>query len=244
MARVHKSLWAWLLVWLFLTGFAKTKIDQKFAWPYPPVNTLIVTADYTTDLSSLLLGAHRLAADIAYIQFLQYYGVTKHDHDHSEHDKHEHVHGETYPLLLEFGRRMARLDPYFHTAILEVAGSLSFNEGRIGESLGLLREAIELDPMYYRYRLYAAGILYKHSGENDKLIDVLAQAVRYPDSPYMLKNVLANLYKKQGRFLESAQMRLLMAQTGPTAAEREYAAMKLEQFLQEHPEIRARLTPP
>ena len=216
MARVEKTLWIWLTGWVLVAGFAQMQIEKKFRWPFPPVNTMVPTENYSTDLGAILLGTRRLATDIAYVQFLQYYGRRQEDEEEG-HEKHSHFDSDAgvYPELLTFGRRMARLDPFFHSAILEVSGSLAFNQKRVAESLSLLQEAIELDPMYYRYRLYAAAILYKSEGQDDKLIDILAEAVRFPDSPYMLKNILAILYKKRGRYVESAKMRLLMMETGP-----------------------------
>lgn len=250
MARVQKSLWLWLGIWIFLTGFAQYQISRRFEWRYPPLNTLVVTENYTTDVSALFLGAHRLAADIAYVQFLQYYGVREHagadehGHDHHEGDGHDHGHADfdigVYPLLKEFGRRIMRLDPYFNAAVLDVAGSLAFNQKRIDEALDVLKEAVTLDPAFYRYRLYVAAILYRHEGQDNKLIDALAEAVRYPDAPFMLKNILVNLYKKQGRFMEAARLYLEMIETAPTELDRESTQQKLADLVEKYPQIRGR----
>lgn len=237
----------WLGVWIFLAGFAQYQINRRFEWRYPPLNTLVVTENYTTDVSALFLGAHRLAADIAYVQFLQYYGVREHAGDGDEHyegDGHAHGHGDfdkgVYPRLSEFGRRIMRLDPYFNAAVLDVAGSLAFNQKRIDEALGVLNEAVALDPAFYRYRLYMAAILYRGEGQDTKLIEVLAEAVRYSDAPFMLKNILANLYKKQGRFMEAARLYLQMIDTAPTEFERQNTQRKLADLVDKNPQLRGR----
>ncbi len=246
MARVHKSLWLWLGLWVFLAGFAQYQINRRFEWRYPPLNTLVVSENYTTDVSALFLGAHRLAADIAYVQFLQYYGVREDASEQDGHhmdDGHGHSHADfdsgLYPRLFEYGRRIMRLDPYFNAAVLDVAGSLAFNQKRIDEALNVLHEAVALDPAFYRYRLYMAAILYRNEGQDNKLIDALAEAVRYPDAPFMLKNILANLYKKQGRFMEAARLYLEMIDTAPTALDRSNTEQKLLKLVAAHPELQA-----
>jgi tetratricopeptide (TPR) repeat protein len=192
------------------------------------------------------MGAHRVAADIAFVQFLQYYGLSMHDPDAEEVDEHDPNHhhdyaGGPYPKLLEFGQRIARLDPYFNPAILDVAGALAFNQKRTAEALVLLEEAAVLDPSFYRYRLYMAAILYRDKGRDDKVAEVLAEAIQYPDCPLVLKNILANLYVKYGRFADAARVRLHIIETAPVEGDREFSRRKLAQILAKHPEIAAQL---
>lgn len=236
MSRVHKSLWMWLTVWVFLLALSKHQIDRRFEWRYPPLDALVVNENYTTDLSLLLLGAHRLAADVAYIQFLQYYGVD----EHSEEEKSHPIEEGAYPRLLEFGRRIMLLDPYFNSGVLEVGGSLAFNQRRSAEALDLLSAAAMLDPGFYRYRLYMAAILYRNDGLDDRLISTLAEAVKYNDCPFMFKNILANLYKKRGRYQEAYLLRLEMLKTAPSVSDKDTAERKLAELLQEHPELQGR----
>jgi tetratricopeptide (TPR) repeat protein len=208
---------------------------------------LVVTENYTTDLSLIFMGAHRLAGDMAYIQFLQYYGVRQHSHDDEEEKEESDVHDEAsmgvYPRLFEFGQRILGLDPFFNAAVLDVAGSLAFNQKRTAEALKLLQDAAKLDPSFYRYRLYMAAILYRDEGKDDRLIDALAEAIKYPDCPFLLKNILANLYKKMGRTVEAARVYLIMLDTAPSAADRAATEEKLDDLVQKHPELRGPLTP-
>src|ERR1700690_993130 len=120
MRRSSRSIVVCLLISVLIVGIAKWRVDAFFEWRYPPLNELVVTDQYTTDLGSLFLGAHRLAADIAYVQFLQYYGV----HDPEGEDriqqsggKEYHIHDMTagkFSSLKQFGTRITRLDPFFN----------------------------------------------------------------------------------------------------------------------------------
>src|SRR4051794_12812182 len=99
-------------------GLSRLEINARNSWKYPAPNELLVTEHFAEDLGMLMLGAHRMAADVAYIQFLQYYGKP-------EQEEHEDVHrpGEAvwehdmsaglYPLMKTFGIRTLRLDPFF-----------------------------------------------------------------------------------------------------------------------------------
>jgi len=69
------SLLVWLFLFLGLTALSVWQIEAKLDWRYPPVNELVVTRHYSQDLGMLSSGSHRFAGDLAYIQFLQYYGA-------------------------------------------------------------------------------------------------------------------------------------------------------------------------
>lgn len=234
-----------LIALVFSVGvlvFSSRQIRRIYEWRYPAVNTLVPSEHLAGDVGALMFGARRVAADIAYIQFLQYYGVSQRaqeeDKDHHEETGHhhesmdpsQHFLGGRYTRLQEFGRRIIRLDPFFNAPILEISGALAFNHYRISEALDLLREAIDLDPSFYRYRLYAAAILYKNTDANRQLIAVLAEAIQYPDCPVMLENVLGNLYRKYGQLKQAALVFQHILETAPYEHERETARRKLAEI--------------
>ncbi len=246
MGREQRVLWPLLLCSLFLIFISKWKVDKLFEWKYPRVSELVVTEHYMSDLGALFLGAHRLAADLAYIQFLQYYGTRPDGGDaHSEDDGHDHqhhVHGDLngggyYPRIPELGTRLLRLDPFFYAPIIEISGALAFNLNDVNGALTLLSEAIQREPSFYRYRIYAAAILYKNNRQDKGLIDLLNQAIQFPDCPVLLENILANLLRKYGHFREAAQVLLHIIDTAPYQHERDGAQTKLEALIREHPEL-------
>lgn len=260
---MRKSLLIWLLTSALWIVLIRSRVEGRFVWQYPKLTDLVITEHYLTDLSSIGLGAHRAAADIAYVQLLQYYGnpafayddssaepkeePRRHHHNH-HHEGHHHpvtlgTEGEGYVRLKEFGRRLLLLDPFFNRAILEVGGSLAFNLDRTGEALDYLHEAADLDPSYYRYKLYIAAVLYKSEGRDQSLINVLEKAIEHPDCPPMLENILANLLKKYGEYEKAAMVYLHMVQTVPKESDREHAKESLVKLIQNHPNLADALSP-
>ncbi len=242
--KIRGRLYLYLALSALLGALARQRVESRLEWRYPALNELVVTENYTQDLGALFLGARRLGADLAYIQFLQYYGLRKKEHDHEEHGHakrgpgiiDEFV-GGVYPLLLEKARRTLRLDPFFNGAILEAAGALAFNQWRPDEALALLEEAIRRDPHYYRYHLYASAILYKNENQDSKLIDTLKEAIKYPDCPPIFQGILGNLLRKYGAYADAAKVYLHMMETSPYDYQRHDARKRLTRLLQEHPEI-------
>src|SRR5690349_16554830 len=96
------SLLVWLLTSVVLVAFFQWRVAGRFQWSYTPLNELSITEHYSEDLGALFLGSHRLAADIAYIQFLQYYGVHEEELEAHEHHEDEHI---SFPRLKELATR-------------------------------------------------------------------------------------------------------------------------------------------
>ncbi len=256
-----RSAVALLAVCALLIGWADERLSKAMTWRFPAVNELVVTENYLTDVGCLLIGAHRLAADVAYVQFLQYYGLSEHVAEDEAAEKAEvgpHVDGPPpgmspdeyikilrthdkssgiYPRMLELSTRILRLDPFFNGVILEAAGALAFNQKRIDESLGLLREAIVRDPSYFRYHLYVSSILYKQKGNDTGMIDLLLEAIKYPDCPPMFEMILGNLLKKVGRPLDAAHVFLHTYQTAHKDYEKSDALRRLKLVCAQNPAV-------
>ena len=128
----------------------------------------------------------RVAADWIYIDFLQYYGISANRFDGGFR--------RIYPLCSE----MLWLDPYFHFGVLCGASVLGWNLNRIGEAQRLLRQAIEVDPAYPRYKLYLAALTYTRANHDRDAIHYLEYLVQQPDRPENLLRILGNLYVKVG----------------------------------------------
>lgn len=191
-------------------------MGSRATFPFPPFTTLVwdigreferVTSYEKPlgaeggyrDFAGVLLGMRRLAADVAWVSVLQYYGTHEQDAKEDHDDGHTHGHGPydggRYFALKKMVLRVMRLDPSMQYATLYGAGALAFNLDRPQEALELLEEGIRNSPTYWRYRLYVGAILFKQKGQFDEMINLLEDAITYPDCPTMVKSILAGIYK-------------------------------------------------
>ncbi len=236
---------AFFVVCASLVAWSERRLSAQ-PWPYPPVTSVAVTENYLGDIGALLLGAHRIAGDIAYIQFLQYYGVSENENAEEEAEaagKRFDLSEGRYPLLLDFAMRLVHLDPYFNGPVLEASGALAFNQHRPHEAKALLTEGIKLDPSFYRYHLYLTSILFKESGDDAGLIGLLLEAIKYPDCPPLFQLMLGNLLKKTGRYEDAAHVFIHTLQTAPQDYDRKDAARRLTLLMSERPEVAKVVTP-
>lgn len=249
MRRVSRSVWLWLLTSAALVAVAGSRLDARLPWRYPLPNEITRSEHMGEDLGWLSLGSHRMAADMAYIQLLQYYGKPEEHEGHEDGDDHAshkvevspgvYIHDAAagiYPLLKEKALRVLYLDPFFNGAIIELGGALAFNQKRTDEALDYLRQAIRLDPSFYRYHLYVSAILYKQKGDDKGLLDMLLKTAKTADCPPMVQGLLGNLLKKYGRVHEAAAVYYRMYATSPRVEDRRDAEGRLAELLRERPE--------
>jgi hypothetical protein len=179
--------------------------------PYPPMAATLSTplADLR-DFGGIALGFRRLAADIAWIQTLQYYGT--HD-DHDGHHDHNNEIGK-YPLFLQYCERVARLDPYFTYVYYYGGGVLGWNVNRLSEAEALLKLGIQNNPHEWRLPQYLAALAYQKDHDVNKLIVFLEGFAGQPDCPNLLRALLANIYKKQNRYGEAIRLWQFIYRTG------------------------------
>ncbi len=195
-------------------------INRQFTFPYPHFNTLVfdlsqefknrtsynlplgASAGYR-DFSGILMGMRRLTADVAWISVLQYYG----SHDLSadaEFESHDHEESaQNFRALKKMILRVVKLDPTFYSAYLIGSGALAFNLDRPEEALEILGYGVKQQPLYWKFRLYIGAILYKQQGQFDEMIQLLEDAIGYPDCPAMVKSILANIYTKRGLYAKA-----------------------------------------
>lgn len=216
---------AWLAALLAAACWAASlHLLRVTPFPFAPIRTLILDLSQHfertvsverplgsqagfRDLAGVAAGMRRLTADVAWISVLQYYGARE---EHSEGDAHaDEPHdfaGGSYPALGPMTLRVTRLDPSFHYAYLYGAGALAFNLDRPDEALAILEEAIRYNPTYWKFRLYVGAIAYKQRGQNEQMIALLEDAIRFPDCPTMVKSILANIYEERGNPARSLQI--------------------------------------
>jgi tetratricopeptide (TPR) repeat protein len=164
---------------------ASVTLPSALAQPLPPHLTR----------SALIAGLgsmRRAGADSAYIDALQYVGDSRNRFD------------GRYKDLYSLYRSVLWIDPYFHFAVLEGASDLGWNVLRVDEAQELLEAAIQVDPSFGRYKLYYAALAYqKVDKDPGRVLKLLQDEVRRPDTPEMLVRMVGNLYMKFQRWKEA-----------------------------------------
>lgn len=159
---------------VFLAGLS-VAAGRVFIYPMPFAALSGTTAYTTVDLAGAVFGVRRLAADIAWIQLLQYYGtpeqpliknqeyrrsgaITKflygwqevHDGQAGNDQEYDpQFGGGKYPALLSYCYRIVALDPFYTYAYLYGGGTLAWNLNRPDEALELLRHGITVMERYH-----------------------------------------------------------------------------------------------
>lgn len=185
------------------------------------------------DMAMVLNGARRLGADLAFIQLMQYYGTSENANPnhprgwhrkaaplhHDDDEGHVHLHlgsegnadatnrpSHSFPQLLEYTLRAGSLDPRFHFLFLFSSGALAFNLNRGDDAMVALEQGIRGDPSFWRYRLYQGAIAYRKNQEINKAIANLEEAILDPECPSMIKNILGNIYIKEGNLQRAKEI--------------------------------------
>ena len=161
-----------VLVIISIFALSAVISSRSLPYPYPEIKISPISKFAALDMSGVLLGARRLAADIAWIELLQYYGSPEQPLDKEtefklswdmtkylfglrlqQEDTHkpgdaekEHYHpeisGGVYQDLYSYCLRVTELDPFFSYAYLYGAGSLAWNLNRPDEAIKLLENGI------------------------------------------------------------------------------------------------------
>ena len=195
-------------------------VVRERARPLPSLGTLPATPYALQDAALASGGLRAAAADLAWVQMLQYSagGVT---------DMPDRP-GRPYDHLKDLALRVARLDPSYHRAYLYAAGILAWfkNVDRPDEAVEVLREGMRNDPGQRSYPIYIAAIAYKKKGDVDSMTSLLESTLDDPHSPVEMKSILANVYKSRGRYEDA--LRVWDAILGDPTAEREWPRARLQ----------------
>lgn len=158
----------------------------------PPLSELPATPFSLQDIALASAGLRAAAADLAWIQLLQYMANSLPEMK----DARPYEHVKTLSL------RVARLDPSFHRAYLYGASILAFfpEANRPDEAVEILEEGLRRDPGEPLYGVYIAALAYKRRGDADRMIALLEPTLGDPRSPIEMKAIVANLYKARGEY--------------------------------------------
>jgi len=185
-------------------------------------NTPVFSKDFSevahySDFWLVLFGHRRIAADIVFIQTLQYYGSIHKD----EIDEGAKVSsGEglgtglvRYDKLSSYALRCARLDRNFEFAVTFTAAALAWVQNRENEAIFLLKDAIDfwdeqqLDtPVFYQSSLYLSAIAVRKEKGIAAAAVYMEKAILYPDCPDMVKNILGEIYMRMEDYKNAARV--------------------------------------
>jgi hypothetical protein len=164
--------------------------------PLPTADRVAVDRRFVgQDMAFIAIGARRLGADAAFVQFLLFLGGKLPGQETSA----------DWPQVGPLARRVGRLDPGFTRAYTYGASILAWyrNVDRPEEALELLREARQANPQDWTFAALEAAIAFKKRSAFAEMADELAKIARRPDCPAMVKSILANTYKAQRRYAEA-----------------------------------------
>ncbi|MFH1380480.1 MAG: hypothetical protein ABII23_09405 [bacterium] len=206
--------------------WVSVRISKIFPFPFPSFTVFPQHEDYLVDLSGIMLGMRRIAADIAWVQLSQYYArpqVSKEEALEVEYKKfinkvipYKHDFNERvgYPEIYERTLRIINLDPFFKYAYLYSAGALAWNLDRYDEAYDILKRGLAMNPLYWRFSMYVGAISYKEKGQHDKMVGYLEEIIIYPDCPNLIRSILANYYRKEGQYYKSLKVWIYILDTG------------------------------
>lgn len=213
------ALWAAALAALLA---ANAGVFRAFAPPYPAPDAMHLEHSDAVQAAGLMsLGMRRLAADLAFVRLLMYYGGA--DEEGREYEGRREGMGR-YPQIGPRAMRILDLDPYFSYAAEYASAALAFNMNQDQAALDLLRYALARDPKNWKYHGYVAAIGFKRQGDPARVRDELATIADDPEAPTMLRHILAFLDRRLGRRDEAIRLYRQIARS----RDKDYSALALK----------------
>ncbi|MBI4371026.1 MAG: hypothetical protein HY552_01890 [Elusimicrobia bacterium] len=171
-------------------------------------------------------GLRAVAADLAWVQMLQYAGGGIPELTDPPRRPYHH--------LQDLSLRAARLDPAFHRAYLYGAGVLGWLRGveRVDEAVDILRECLRRDPAEPLCRTYLAAMAYKRKGDNARMLALLDASFDDPRAPTRMRVVLANLYKARSDLARALELWEKIRANPRDEAEHPRAVQQIEELRQ------------
>ncbi|OGR82306.1 MAG: hypothetical protein A2902_00885 [Elusimicrobia bacterium RIFCSPLOWO2_01_FULL_64_13] len=212
------------LFWAARALSVRHPVPRLPSYGRPPVEERAVA-----DLACVLMGLRRFGADLAYIQLLQYIMTPAGELD-AGYAELIHPKDSGRDRTFEYALRVIQMDPDFRYAYHFSSALLAFHLKRYDEALAVLEKGMAREPSYWGYRLYAGAIGFQSREETSKVTALLEEAVRRPDCPTMVMNILAFLYEGQGNFARAIELYLEIAEHSRDAAYARKARNRLEKL--------------
>ncbi len=214
----------WSPILIFVLFIAQAVLSDRLEiWIHPVPFEVNETRQMDKTISStlraiaFLSGNKVLVGHAFWIQVIQYYGDAANA-------------GTRFSKLYDYCCLTSDLNPQFVSIYTFGASALAFHLNRIDEAAKLLEKGIKSNPHAERLKFLLAAILYEHTERYDLIIPVLEEEAERPDVPPMLVNILANTYKKVGRYQDAIRIWKKTLLMGETDAQRIEAAQKLQEL--------------
>jgi tetratricopeptide (TPR) repeat protein len=166
---------------------------------------------------AFLSGYKVLVGHAFWIKVIQYYGDASNSLDR-------------YSKLYDYCSLASDLNPKFISIYTLGASALDFHLNRREEAIRLLQKGINSNPNDVRLKLMLASIAYENIQEYDKVIPFLEVQIERGDAPYMMINILANIYQKVGRFTEAIKLWQKIIRDTDSRETKIQAAQKLQEL--------------
>ncbi|MDE2038530.1 MAG: hypothetical protein KGO96_03325 [Elusimicrobia bacterium] len=191
---------------------------------FPPLTELPATPFCAQDAALVELGFRAAAADLAWVQMLEYMGNGLPQLPDAP--------GHPYAHIAVLASRIVSLDPSFHRAYLYGASVLGWfpQVARPEQAVALLQEGLRRDPGQRLYLLYIAALAYKKEGDVPKMIALLDSTLKDPGTPTLMKEILANLYKSQGRYAKALEIWRDILDDPAAASDHPRARLQIEEI--------------
>jgi pentatricopeptide repeat protein len=210
-----------LILALFIAQAALSARLEKWVHPVPfqagETRQMDKQVSSTLRAMAFLSGYKVLVGHIFWIQVIQYYG----DADNAS---------TRFGKLYDYCSLASDLNPRFISIYTFGGSALAFHLRRINEAAKLLEKGIAANPHAERLKFILAAILYENTEKAGAAIPVLEEEAGRPDAPPMLVNILANSYKKVGRYQDAIRVWKRILQTGETNEQKIDAAQKLQEL--------------
>jgi tetratricopeptide (TPR) repeat protein len=205
-------------------ALAVSPVMIRDARKFPPLSELPSTPYSVQDAAMAAAGLRAAAADLAWIELLQYSAGGLTEMPDRPGADFEHI----KPLT----QRVVRLDPSFSRAYLYGAGVLGWfkNLQRYDDAVELLEEGIRNDPGQPLYAEYIAALAYQKRGDTGKMLEILEPLAENPRSPVVMREILANLYKTKGEFSRSLAIWESILDDDSQASERPRARLQINEI--------------
>lgn len=198
---MKKRRWLIIAAALFaLALFAGSNMRRRYEPRFPHLSELQPGPLAFQDATLVSAGFRAPAADLAWIQLLQYTAGSAPEFPDRPDRPYDH--------LAELSLRVSRLDPSFHRAVLFASGILAWFRGieRPDEAADLLNEGMRRSPEEPLYPLYIAALAYKKQGDTERMIALLESSFDLSGTPTTMRAILANLRQSRGEYREALSL--------------------------------------
>ncbi|MBN2406897.1 MAG: hypothetical protein JXJ19_04300 [Elusimicrobia bacterium] len=226
---------------------------------YPPIFSMKYPLSTPISFWASMLGMRRLAADIIWIQTLQYYG--KREGTGSPEFKRGNDKDNTpYKDLQSYWQQLIRFDPLFVNAYLLGPTTLGWNLKRYDEAMALLDEGVEMveeiqknlrtlninetdeehplivgksdviNELKWKLYLLKSIIVYLHQDKYGEATELLEKIAFQDETPEEIRIILAQIYEAQKDYRKALELWTIIYRSTLKETRRDSAAKHMNEL--------------